>query len=60
MQIRYHEETFVFFLHKDIIPDGSKIIAEVQEPGWPDATHYYRFLFLHEAAKIRKVGSRSS
>jgi hypothetical protein len=45
MQISNHEITFVFFLHAHVVANGTKIISQVQKTGWPDAAHYYRFVF---------------
>lgn len=48
------------FLHADIIANGPKIIPQVQETRWPDATHHDRFLSFHKATKIRIVQSLAS
>ena len=57
MKISYHKKTVILLLHPYIILQGAKVVAQVQIPCGPYATHYYFFLLFHEAVKIRIVQS---
>src|SRR5260221_6525841 len=48
MQIGYHKVAIIGFLHPDIIPHGTKIVAQMQESRRPDTTHDDFSIFFHK------------